>query len=183
MRINIRYLPHGWTLRDMLEAYPPQATPVFTNSDVSYWISDDTHYPFYIMNDYLARRGNAIMAAKGTRNRKKATLGEYSFVRTQLTGEDKKAAKAWFEKHSDELDKKMHDVLASGHKVSFSYNETNQSVTCTFTGKPEESVNEYRMLTSFASSWWQALALGLWKTEVLFSSGVWEDLADEDDFG
>jgi len=121
--------------------------------------------------------------AKGTRARGALKKGDYEFIRLSLSTDEKAEAKAWFDKNADTLDKAMQDVMESGHKVSFSYNETNRNVTCTFTGKPEESVNEYKMLTSFASSWWQALATNLFKYHVIFPKGVWENQEDAEDFG
>lgn len=123
------------------------------------------------------------MAKKGSRTRKTSSFGDYSFIRCPLSAEEKKEAKAFAEKSADMLDVKLSDVLKTGHKVSFSYSETNDNVICTFTGKEEESLNEFKMLTSFGSSWWVALATNLYKHEVLFKSSVWESVEDEEDFG
>jgi len=172
------------TVVEWIKIYNPAKTPTWHEFGYNTSLDNPHHwYPLTNMNKSLERREAKIMAAKGTRKRNPVKKGEYTFVRVNLTKEDKQACAAWFDKSADMLDKKMQEMLESGHKVSFSYNETNGNVTCTFTGKPEESVNEYRMLTSFASSWWQALATNLWKHNEFFKAGVWEDIEDDEDFG
>lgn len=163
--------------------YNPAANPIQDSHEYRFWDVQTDYYPLYMINYYLGKREQHIMAKKGTRNRKQIKKGEYTFVRMSLTADEKKECAAWFEKSAETLDRKLQDVIESGHKISFSFNETNQNVTCTFTGKPDESVNEYRMLTSFASSWWQALATNLWKNEVYFQDGVWEDAENDEEFG
>lgn len=121
--------------------------------------------------------------SKGVRNRNSRKTGDYTFVRLTLNAAEKKGALAYQQRGADLIDASLTDVLKSGHKVSFSYNETNDAVTCTFTGKPDESVNEYRMLTSFGSSWWVALCVNLFKHEDYYKSGVWEDMDNAEDFG
>lgn len=182
MRSNVAF-PRSSHLKHLLLAYPPQQTPRYIGVLHERYVTDDWHYPFFIMNDILHRRYNTIMAAKGTRRRAMTKKGEYTFVRMNLNAAEKAEAKEWCEKSADMLDAKLKEVLMAGNKCSFSYNETNDQVTCCFTGKPEESINEFRMLTSFASSWWQSLAVNLWKYEAYFKSGVWEDISDENDFG
>lgn len=123
------------------------------------------------------------MATKGIRKRKDVKKGEYTFVRLSLSAEEKEGAKSYSQKAAADIDVALTEVLASGYKVSFSYNETNDTVTCTFTGKPEESVNEFKMLTSFASSWWIALCVNLYKHWELFNGSVWEHEDDDEGFG
>lgn len=177
-------ISHEGTIKEWLRLYNPTKSPVWHEFGHNTRLPNELHwYPLTNMNSSLEKREIRIMATKGTRKRRAIAKGEYTFVRVNLTKDDKTACAAWFEKAGDTLDKAMQDMLESGHKVSFSYSEINGNVTCTFTGKPDESVNEYRMLTSFASSWWQALATNLWKHNEFFKGGVWEDIADGEDFG
>jgi len=168
---------------DLLKSYNPAQNPVHNSEESSHYHSECPYYPLFMLNYYLSIREDKVMATKGNRRRKPQKKGEYTFVRITLASADKEAAKLYSEKSAKDVDAQITDVLQSGHKISFSYNETNDSVTCTFTGKPEESVNEYRMLTSFGSSWWVALCVNLYKHNDFFNDGVWEDMENDDDFG
>ena len=170
-------------LKTLLKYAPPHHKPRYDGGN-EWWVLQgySGFFPCSYLTAIFAKR-EYNMAKKGQRKRQPLKKGEYTFVRVNLTKEDKAAASLWCERSADTLDKLCGEVLEAGHKVSFSYNETNDQITCTFTGKPEESVNEYRMLTSFASSWWQALAVNLWKYHEFFPEGVWEDVSDGEDFG
>lgn len=125
----------------------------------------------------------ATPKSRNARKRNAQKKGEYRFVRCTLSQPEKKAAKLFQEKGLEEINTLLTNTLHSGYKVSFSYSESNDSVTCTFTGKPDEAVNEFLMLTSFATDWFGALCTNLYKHWELFQAGVWEDTEDEDDFG
>lgn len=169
-------------LKTLLHTYNPAKHPRLWRHAPRY--SPDTdYYPLCMLNSFMLERENKLARTKGTRTKKESSFGDYSFIRVSLDATEKEAAIKWVSRAADELDAALTVVLKSGHKCSFSYNETNDSVTCTFTGKPDESINEYKMLTSFASSWWQALAVNLYKFHELFKGGVWESEADEEAFG
>lgn len=176
-------LATGDTLKQLLLAYKPQSNPIQDAHTASYYHTESTYYPLFMLNYFMVGRERKTPVAKGQRKRKPARNQEFTFIRYTLNAAQKKEAKAYMEKSSDELDALVTDVLKTGHKISFSYNETNDQITCTFTGKKDESLNEFRMLTSHASSWWQALAVNLYKHHEIFSAEIWEDLEEEDEFG
>jgi hypothetical protein len=168
----------------LIRYYPPQHKPIVKPlfNALPVRLGFGIWYPMNILSATMYAREIHIMA-KGGRSRALLKKGEYTFVRLSMDAAEKKAAKQYQNTDAAEIDVQVRDMLMSGHKISFSYSETNDNVTCTFTGKPDEAVNEYKMLTSFASSWWQALCTNLYKHNVLFKSGVWENQSNEEDFG
>lgn len=123
--------------------------------------------------------------AKATQNGKKRgkkSAPQYGFARCELTAEDKKAAKAWSQIETKNLGPLLHDVGASGYKIGLSYSDEHDTWTASFSGKPDEAINELMVLTARHKDWVQALMTLLYKHTVIFKSGVWEsDDGDEDD--
>jgi len=174
---------HEWSMESLLARYPPQYKPyqhaIVRTITRNFGIWHPMNMLSYVI--YIYERKLEMTVKK--RSRGLVKKGEYTFVRLSLNAQEKVAAKKYSEQTPEVIDKLLTDLLMSGHKVSFSYSEFNDAVTCTFTGKPDEAVNEFRMLTSFAASWWQALCINLYKHNELFSAGVWEDQSSEEDFG
>lgn len=182
MRHPVKY-PRTHHLRDLFVTYPPLQKPyrVFYGNPQKNMPPLD--YPFMFLNEVLERYAMATPKSRLARKRGNVKKGEYTFARVNLDVKEKKEAKAYCEKPMDEIDVAMTNLLHSGYKISFSYSESNDNVTCTFTGKPDEAVNEFRMLTSFGTTWFIALCVNLYKHWEFFGAGVWEDTEDADDFG
>lgn len=67
----------------------------------------------------------------------------------------------------DEVQAWLQDIVASGHRVSFSYNSQNDSTICSLTGREGCGANEGKTLTSYADGWYTALQVALYKHYVL----------------
>lgn len=123
----------------------------------------------------------SMMAAKRGRNgNKKATLENYSFVRCELTSEDKKAAKVWIAENLSDMGPMLHDVMAENYKFSCSFSQDHDTFTATLTGK-EGSINEFKTLTARHADWLTAAMTVLYKHGVMFAAKVWETDSEEDD--
>lgn len=130
--------------------------------------------------DYL--EGLPLMA-KAKRKNTGNGLEKYSFVRCELTSEDKKAAKIWVEANSAEFGALLHDAVASGYKYSLSFSSEHDTFTACFTGKEEHGFNAYKTLTARHKDWLVAALTLLYKSTVMFKNGVWETDDDDDDDG
>jgi hypothetical protein len=106
-----------------------------------------------------------------------------TFVRCELSAEDKKHLVTWTAKPPVPLDDLLIEVLQSGHKVSYSFNGTNDSYICSVTGKPEDCINASMCYTSHAKDPLKALWVAMYKFHVIWQKGAWENAADEEDFG
>lgn len=126
--------------------------------------------------DRMAKPGQNI------KKRGKKAAPQYEFARCELSAEDKRAAKAWAEAESKNLGPLLHDVGASGYKIGLSFSDEHDTWTASFSGKPEEAINELMVLTARHKDWVLALMTLLYKHVVIFKSGVWEgDDGEEDD--
>lgn len=117
---------------------------------------------------------------------KKKSKGEYSpveFIRYNLTAEDKKALEVFAKKPPQPIEDLMKDCLQANHKVSYSYNETNDNYIVSVTGKPEECDNASKCFTSYAKDPVTALWVAMYKYHVVWERGVWESLDEGSDFG
>jgi hypothetical protein len=121
--------------------------------------------------------------ARGKTKKNGTGFTAIDFVQYSLSSDDKKNFVVWQKKNSDQLDTLVVEVLQANHKIGFSFNDSTDSFVCSFTGKPEDCNNASKCFTSHAKDYATALWVGLYKYHVVFDRGVWESLADEEDFG
>ena len=117
------------------------------------------------------------------KNSKKQAFGAVEFIRFELTADDKKALTKWVEREKDNFDMLVDEVVMSGHKMTLSFNEQNDSHICSVTGKPDDCINASRCYTSHGKTYLMAMWVALYKFHVIWKRGVWESLAEESDFG
>lgn len=123
---------------------------------------------------------NMVMAQGKKKNGQKKPLADYTFVRCELTSEDKKAAKIWIEENMGDLGAIIHDIVASDYKMSVSFSQDHDTFTASLTGK-EGALNEYKTLTARHADWTIAVMTVAYKHSVMFGSKVWESEDSEDD--
>ena len=122
-----------------------------------------------------------MASTKGKKNaQKQVSLADYSFVRCELTSEDKKAAKIWIDENFHEMGAMLHDVVASDYKFSVSFSSEHDTFTASLTGKPD-AINAFKTLTARHSDWQIAAMTVLYKNAVMFKSGIWESEDASDD--
>lgn len=106
-----------------------------------------------------------------------------TFVRCELSSDEKKDVPRFMGAMSDELDTLVIEVLQSGHKIGFSFSEHNDSFVCSVTGKPDDCINASMCFTSHAKDYTTALWVALYKFHMIWQKGVWEEGEPESDFG
>jgi len=74
----------------------------------------------------------------------------------------------------------VHDMVASGYKMSVSFSQDHDTFTVSLTGK-EGSLNEFKTLTARHADWIVATMTVLFKNAVMFRGGVWETDDEGDD--
>jgi hypothetical protein len=122
-----------------------------------------------------------LMARKKKSNQ--STFTPIEFIRFELTADDKKDLLKWCDKERENFDLLCTEVVQTGHKMSMSFNDQNDSFICSVTGKPEECDNASRCYTSHGKSWAVAQWVALYKFHVIWKKGVWESVDDASDFG
>lgn len=121
------------------------------------------------------------MARKSSKNHKEFQAA--TFVRYELTAEDRKAVPEFAKKNAGSIDDLITEVLQSNHKISFSFSDQTDSFICSVTGKPEGCDNASRCYTSHAKDYTMALWVALYKFHIVWQRGVWEELDAAEDFG
>ena len=136
---------------------------------VIYW----TERLFWELEEMATKKG-------GKSGKPTPSLADYSFVRCELTSEDKKAAKIWIDSNMLDFGAILHDVVASDYKFSVSFSSEHDTFTASLTGKPD-AINAFKTLTARHADWTIAAMTVLYKNAVMFKSGVWEseDVADD----
>ncbi len=104
-----------------------------------------------------------------------------TFVRGELNAEDKKHLVTWCAKPPRPIDDMLIQVLQENHKVSYSFNATNDSFICSVTGKPDDCNNANMCYTSHAKDPIKALWVAMYKYFVIWEGKTWEHSSDEED--
>jgi len=122
------------------------------------------------------------MASTGRKSKRGKGQIEYSFVRCELTAEDKKDAKIWIDKHTHDLGAIAHDVMAEDYKLTCSFSSEHDTFTACLVGKEGNALNEGKTLTARHKDWITAILTVLYKHLVMFQAKTWEtDDADDSD--
>jgi len=132
------------------------------------WILD-----WFTEYHHMAKRNNASSS----------TFTPTTFVKCDLSAEEKKHVPEWIKKNEKSLDDLVIEVLQTNHKISFSFNGQTDSFICSVTGKPEECNNASKCYTSHAKDYATALWVALYKFHVIWQRGVWEEIETDSDFG
>lgn len=106
-----------------------------------------------------------------------------TFVRCELTSDQKRDVPTWVKKNDKSLDDLVISLLQANYKLSYSFNDQTDSFICSITGKPEGCDNASKVLTAHAKDYGTALWVVLYKHYVLFKGEIWEELTDAEDFG
>jgi len=106
-----------------------------------------------------------------------------TFVKCDLTSEDKKHVTEFIKKSAASMDDLVIEVLQTNHKISFSFNGQTDSFICSVTGKPEDCNNASKCYTSHAKDYVTALWVALYKFHVIWKRGPWEAVETDSDFG
>lgn len=126
---------------------------------------------------------NIVMAQKGKKRGGSTDFASYVFVRCELSPEDKKSAKIWIEENTTEFGSLLHDAVASDYKFSLSFSSEHDTFTACLVGKEDNAVNGKKTLTARHRDWTIAGLTVLYKHMVMFQSGPWEDMTDDEDGG
>lgn len=123
------------------------------------------------------------MAAKGKKNAGSNNFGGYTFVKCELTSDDRKAAKIWIEANQNEMGGLLHDAMASGLKFSCSFSSEYDTFTACLVGKEDHVFNAQKTLTARHKDWVIAALTVLYKHMVMFKGTIWESAAPVEDDG
>lgn len=96
------------------------------------------------------------------------------FVNINLSKAEKTQFKAWYAENQSELPRLLSVFIAAGYKTSIKWDNENECFIATATCIDESLENSGKALSSRSDDWVEALALNLFKTDVISDKGVWE---------
>lgn len=140
------------------------------------------HWQSHVLNRAFRWWEFNIMA-RGKKSNDNSAFTSITFVQCNLSSAEKKEFAKWVAAERENLDSLVIEVLQTGHKIGWSFNDNTDSFIVSLTGKPEGCINASRCNTSHAKDYATALWVALFKFHVIWRKGVWEDIAPEEDFG
>lgn len=160
------------------------------NGSASYRLCDTSrdvcgcgnHWQSHVLNRTLNWWSFHNMA-RGRKSNDNPTFSSISFVQCNLSAAEKKEFAKWQVTERENLDTLVIEVLQTGHKIGWSFNDNSDSFIVSLTGKPDGCINASKCNTSHAKDYVTALWVALFKFHVIWRKGVWEDIAPEEDFG
>lgn len=100
---------------------------------------------------------------KRSNDRNSQEWGKFEFVAVNLTEEEKKQFRLAYKDKPNDLLNPLDGFLKNGYKISLSYDQQNNCVLASMTGKDPASPNYNYVMTSRAADAWESLALALFK--------------------
>lgn len=96
------------------------------------------------------------------------------FVNINLSKAEKTQFKSWYSENQATLPELLTRFIAAGYKLSIKWDNENDCFIATSTCSDETMENGGKALSSRSDDWLEAIALNLFKTDVLSENGVWE---------
>jgi hypothetical protein len=111
--------------------------------------------------------------------------GMPEMIQFRLTDEELLQFDAWIKQKDFKFDEAVEEALLSDHKVGVSWDATNNCFIATFTAKGDRHPNAGKCLMSRAMDWREAVAINMFKCEVVFASdkGRWSNRHSEEQRG
>lgn len=135
------------------------------------------------INRQLSKLECAVMPTKRANKAKQWRNDNVEFVNINLNKAQKEHFRGWFMENEKELPNLLAIFMSAGYKISLKYDTEHECYISTATCFDSSMENYNKALSSRSADWFEAMALTLWKTDVLCEDGVWENSAREDNWG
>lgn len=96
-----------------------------------------------------------------------------TFVNARLSVRDKKDVEAWIAKQDWLSTEFVANMIADGYKCTFSYDDNNDCVIYSMTGKEDQTHNAKKCLVTRAATLEDAVMVAAYKHIVMFDQGDW----------
>jgi hypothetical protein len=118
-------------------------------------------------NDYLAARGTPLM----------------QFANYKLSDTEKGDYAVWIGEQNGDTIQALTDVVASGYKLTTSYDDKNQCFIVSLIGRQEGHPNQDICMSTRHGDLAQAIGMALYKELVLFAGSAWVEATLNSDWG
>lgn len=106
---------------------------------------------------------------------------EWDFINVKLSEKDKPKLEKFADKFNEDLEALMDEIVTLGYKVSTSYVDKQNSFVVTVSGSENSKFNNKCSMTSWSSSWVEAMFMMGYKVLEVTQGGEWKDFAQESD--
>jgi hypothetical protein len=128
----------------------------------------------YRLNRWLDQMWETVVMARNKSPKRNLTFAEVEFINRRLTDDEAKGFADWQQKEAKSLGDEVVAFIASGHKLSVTWDDFNACFIVSATCKDEASDNLNKCLSARSDDWYEALLLVLYKSQVLFAGATWE---------
>jgi hypothetical protein len=104
-------------------------------------------------------------------------------VQFKLRPEELAEYETWTQRKGFSFDNILAEILLEGVKVGVSYDAYNDCFISSFTPKGDTHINAGSCLLSRSSTWQEAIALNVYKSQVIFANKRWVSRKEDDNRG
>lgn len=119
----------------------------------------------------IADDQEGLRAMAGRKSVPKVESAWEGFAKVEMSDEDKEKFGEW-ELEDEDVFILMADLLNTGYKLTLSFSEQNNSYNAALTCKDKSSTNSGYTMSAYATAWYQALRVLLYKHTVI-CGGDW----------
>jgi len=152
---------------------------IFAHTKYELWLANREPYLMKtacdLFNSYMINLSEMIlpMAKKQAQNNQQQ-WAKIEFVNINLSKQEKTQFKSWYTEIQAELPRLVAVFIAAGYKQSIKWDNENDCFIATATCVDDSLENSGKALSSRSDDWMEAIALNVFKTDVLSEKGVWE---------
>lgn len=110
-------------------------------------------------------------------------FGDTKFVTLKLDEKQKKQFPDWAADTEHDIGLLLSDIASSGHKLTLSHSDKNNSFVCAVTCRDKDSSNFKCCVTSYHDVALTVILVALFKHFVILGDQVWENVNPEADWG
>lgn len=137
-----------------------------------------------LFNSYMHKLSEVVMPQnKKQQQNSQQQWQKVEFVNINLSKSEKTQFKAWYSENQAELPRLLTAFIAAGYKLSIKWDNENACFIATSTCIDESLNNSGKALSSRSDDWLEAIALNLFKTDVLSEDGTWESSGKGNSWG
>src|SRR5574338_1165560 len=141
-------------------------------------------YACDLFNRYQSKLEKMIMPSKINRNdNQNGNWRKVDFVNINLSNAEKKQFKSWYEENQAAIPELAAAMTGQGYKLSIKWDNSNSCFIATVTCEGDGLPNDGKALSSRSGDFMEAVALNIFKTDVVSDDGVWPETSRGNSWG
>lgn len=141
------------------------------------------HTDVFYINRLFQQIEDFLMPASSKSNGAKWSSDRYKFASVRLNDAQKAHFEGWLADNAPTFEDTVTSFVLAGHKISFSRDNQNDCYIASLTCNNERSNNFEKVMTSRASTWFDALMMCCYKSIVVCENGSWPIEKNENNWG